>query len=86
MMNIDHERCMIRSLLTSVKFNHSAISGKRKRATLQAAGEAAIAAEIANAAMYDRLLSTTQHPDIITVLRNLIKHRRNATCQLSSDA
>lgn len=47
-------------------------SGKVERYTsLQAACEAAITAEIANAAMYDRLLSTTRNPDIITVLRNL---------------
>jgi hypothetical protein len=46
--------------------------GKVERyASLQAACEAAVAAEIANGAMYDQLLITTQHPDIIRVLRNL---------------
>lgn len=46
--------------------------GKVKRyANLQSACKAAVAAEIANGEMYDRLLSTTQEPDIITVLRNL---------------
>lgn len=46
--------------------------GKVERyVSLQAACEAAVAAEIANGAMYDRLLITTQHPDIIRVLRNL---------------
>lgn len=46
--------------------------GKVERyASLQAACKAAVAAEIANSEMYDRLLSTTQHPDIRVVLRNL---------------
>lgn len=46
--------------------------GKVERyASLQAACEAGVAAEIANAAMYDRLLSMTQRSDILTVLRNL---------------
>lgn len=40
-------------------------------ASLQAACEAGIAAEIANAAMYDRLLTATARADILTVLRNL---------------
>jgi len=40
-------------------------------ASLQAACEAGVAAEIANGKMYDRLLATTQRPDILTVLRNL---------------
>lgn len=39
--------------------------------SLQAACEAGVAAEIANAGMYDRLLTTTERPDILTVLRNL---------------
>lgn len=39
--------------------------------SLQAACKAAVAAEIANSGMYDRLLSATQHPDIMAVLRNL---------------
>ncbi|MDO8893866.1 MAG: DUF2202 domain-containing protein [Nitrosomonas sp.] len=42
-------------------------------ASLQAACEAAVAAEIANGAMYDRLLNATQRPDIIKVLNNLQK-------------
>jgi hypothetical protein len=46
--------------------------GKVERyASLQAACQAGIAAEIANGEMYDRLLGTTQRPDILTVLRNL---------------
>ncbi|MGG7054566.1 ferritin-like domain-containing protein [Nitrosomonas sp. ANs5] len=40
-------------------------------ATLQEACEAAMDAEIANSKMYDRLLMTTQHQDILAVLRNL---------------
>ena len=39
--------------------------------SLHAACEAAVAAEIANGEMYDRLLGETQRPDIFTVLRNL---------------
>jgi hypothetical protein len=39
--------------------------------SLQQACAAGVAAEIANGEMYDRLLSTTQRPDILTVLRNL---------------
>jgi hypothetical protein len=47
-------------------------SGKVERyASLQAACEAGVAAEIANGEMYERLLGATQHPDILTVLRNL---------------
>ena len=47
-------------------------AGKVERyASLQAACEAAVAAEIANVAMYDRLLIATQRPDIIKVLHNL---------------
>lgn len=38
---------------------------------LQAACEASVADEIANGEMYERLLGTTQRPDILTVLRNL---------------
>ena len=40
-------------------------------ASLQAACEAGVAAEIANGEMYERLLGITQRPDILTVLRNL---------------
>jgi hypothetical protein len=40
-------------------------------ASLQAACEAGVAAEIANGEMYERLLGVTQRPDILTVLRNL---------------
>jgi hypothetical protein len=40
-------------------------------ASLQAACEAGVAAEIANGEMYERLLRATQRPDILTVLRNL---------------
>jgi hypothetical protein len=39
--------------------------------SLQAACKAGVAAEIANAALYDRLLTLTERPDILTVLRNL---------------
>jgi len=39
--------------------------------SLQEACEAAVAAEIANGEMYERLLGATQRPDILTVLRNL---------------
>nr|ART40896.1 L412 [uncultured bacterium] len=40
-------------------------------ASLQAACEAGVAAEIANGEMYERLLGATQRPDILIVLRNL---------------
>jgi len=40
-------------------------------ASRQAACEAAVAAEIANGEMYERLLGATQRPDILRVLRNL---------------
>jgi hypothetical protein len=40
-------------------------------ASLQAACEAGVAAEIANGEMYERLLGETQRPDILAVLRNL---------------
>jgi hypothetical protein len=40
-------------------------------ASLQAACEAGMVAEIANGEMYERLLGIAQHPDILTVLRNL---------------
>jgi hypothetical protein len=40
-------------------------------ASLQAACAAAAEAEIANGAMYDRLLRATARPDILAVLRNL---------------
>jgi hypothetical protein len=39
--------------------------------SLQAACEAGVEAEIANGAMYERLLAATQRADIVTVLRNL---------------
>jgi hypothetical protein len=46
--------------------------GKVERyASVQAACEAGVAAEIANGAMYDRLLEATRRPDIVTVLRHL---------------
>jgi len=46
--------------------------GKVERyASLHAACEAGVAAEIANAALYERLISSTQRPDILSVLRNL---------------
>jgi hypothetical protein len=46
--------------------------GKVERyASLRAACEAGIAAEIANGEMYDRLLASTQRADILAVLRNL---------------
>ena len=40
-------------------------------ASRQEACEAAVAAEIANGAMYDRLLEATRRPDILAVLKNL---------------
>ncbi|HSQ71604.1 MAG TPA: hypothetical protein VLM87_04215 [Rubrivivax sp.] len=40
-------------------------------ASVQAACEAGVAAEIANGAMYERLLAATQRPDIAAVLSNL---------------
>jgi len=40
-------------------------------ASLQAACEAGVAAEIANAELYDRLMQATQRPDILQVFRNL---------------
>lgn len=46
--------------------------GKVQRfASRQAACEAGVAAEIANGAMYERLLAVTQQPDVATVLRRL---------------
>src|SRR3989344_9595503 len=47
-------------------------SGKVARyASLQAACEAGVAAEIANGALYERLLASTQRSDILTVFGNL---------------
>ena len=40
-------------------------------ASVQAACEAGITAEIANGEMYERLLGSSLRPDIVTVLRNL---------------
>ncbi|MBE0546745.1 MAG: DUF2202 domain-containing protein [Rubrivivax sp.] len=40
-------------------------------ASLQEACEAAVAAEVANGEMYERLLAATQRPDIVAVLRKL---------------
>lgn len=40
-------------------------------ANLQAACKAAVAAEIANVTLYDRLLGTARNADVIAVLRNL---------------
>jgi len=40
-------------------------------ASLQEACAAGVAAEIENAALYERLLASTQRPDILTVFRNL---------------
>lgn len=40
-------------------------------ASLQAACEAGVAAEIANAEIYQRLLQSTERPEILTVFRNL---------------
>jgi hypothetical protein len=40
-------------------------------ASRQAACEAGVTAEIANGEMYERLLESTQRPDILTVLRSL---------------
>ncbi|WP_291010671.1 hypothetical protein [Hydrogenophaga sp.] len=40
-------------------------------ASMQAACEAAVAAEIANGEMYERLLTMTKRSDILNVLRNL---------------
>jgi hypothetical protein len=40
-------------------------------ASLQAACEAGVTAEIANGEMYERLLGSSLRPDIVTVLRNL---------------
>jgi len=47
-------------------------TGKVDRyASLQAACEAGVTAEIANAEIYERLLQATERPDILTVFRNL---------------
>lgn len=47
-------------------------TGKVDRyASLQAACEAGVAAEIANAEIYERLLQATERPDVLTVFRNL---------------
>jgi hypothetical protein len=40
-------------------------------ASLQEACEAGVSAEIANGAMYERLLASTHRPDILRVFRNL---------------
>lgn len=40
-------------------------------ASLQAACEAGVTAEMANAEIYERLLQSTERPDILTVFRNL---------------
>ena len=40
-------------------------------ASLREACEAGVAAEIENSALYERLLASTQRPDIVTVFRNL---------------
>ena len=40
-------------------------------ASLREACEAGVAAEIENGALYERLLASTQRPDILTVFRNL---------------
>jgi len=40
-------------------------------ASLREACEAGVAAEIENAALYERLLASTQRPDILAVFRNL---------------
>jgi hypothetical protein len=40
-------------------------------ASLQEACAAGVAAEIENGALYERLLASTQRPDILTVFRNL---------------
>lgn len=46
--------------------------GKVERySTLQAACKAGVAAEVANGAMYERLLTSTERPDILRVLRHL---------------
>jgi hypothetical protein len=46
--------------------------GKVERyASVQAACEAGVAAEIANGAMYERLLAVTRQPHVATVLRRL---------------
>ncbi|WP_404355675.1 DUF2202 domain-containing protein [Methylotuvimicrobium sp. KM1] len=46
--------------------------GKVERYTsLQEACEAGVAAEIANAEIYERLIQATERPDILTVFRNL---------------
>ncbi len=42
-----------------------------RHASLQEACEAGVAAEVANGAMYDRLLAATGRPDILAVFRNL---------------
>ena len=46
--------------------------GKVERyASLQEACAAGAAAELANGAMYERLIAATRHPDMLRVLRNL---------------
>jgi len=40
-------------------------------ASLRDACEAGVAAEVANAALYDKLVASTQRPDILAVFRNL---------------
>lgn len=51
---------------------HNPWLGKVPRfANVSEACEAAVAAEIANAALYQRLFASTQRPDILAVFRNL---------------
>jgi hypothetical protein len=47
------------------------IGRAERHASVRAACEAGVAAEIANGEMYERLLAATQRPDIVEVLRNL---------------
>jgi hypothetical protein len=67
----------IQALLTLYKRYGLAVppnpwSGKVERyASFQAACEAGVAAEIANAELYERLLKATEKPDILLVLRRL---------------
>lgn len=55
-----------------LKVPHNSWPGRVERyPSLLAAFEAGVAAEVANAGLYDRLLATTERPEIAVVLRRL---------------
>lgn len=71
------EACHIEALLSlfhlfSLQAPHNSWPGRVERyPSLLAACEAGVSAEVANAGLYDRLLATTESPEIAVVLRRL---------------